>query len=219
MTGPVELYRKLLSAYGPQHWWPAESAFEVIAGAVLTQNTAWRNVERAIDNLKGAEVLSAEGILALPPGRLAGLLRPSGFYRVKSERLRAVCRWLVERHGAAESTPTDALRSSLLAVHGVGDETADAILLYAFGRPVFVVDGYARRLFSRVGLIEGREACSEIKAVVEARLGDEAGHYNEFHALIVEHGKQACRKTPRCARCPIRCGCRHRHATIEVGTT
>ena len=147
------VYRRLLARHGPQHWWPAGTPFEVIVGAVLTQNTAWTNVERAIANLDAAGALSGEGLLALDHERLAALLRPSGYFNVKASRLRAVCAWYVARGGHARLRhwPTRRLRDALLGLHGVGPETADDILLYAFGRPVFVIDAYTRRLFLAAG--------------------------------------------------------------------
>lgn len=209
VTGFDSLYRGLVSVYGPQHWWPAQTTFEIIAGAVLTQNTAWTNVERALLNLREADVMNAGRILDLPEEELSDLLRPSGCYRVKSRRLRAICEWLRVHHrdDRIGECNTGELRRSLLSVHGVGSETADAILLYAFSRPVFVVDAYARRLFSRTGLISGKEACGEIQAQVELALGSATQDYNEFHALIVEHCKHACRKSPRCRDCPVREKC------------
>lgn len=219
MNSAADLYRELFEAYGPQRWWPADTVFEVIAGAVLTQNTAWYNVERALGNLKRAHALSPDAILELPADELGALLRPSGCFRVKTRRLQSVCRWLRDRGGVESigSVPTEALRHSLLRVHGVGEETADAILLYAFGRPVFVVDAYARRLFSRLGLIEGNETYRAIRSKVQSQMGDSAIDYNEFHALIVEHGKRACLKTPRCAGCPIPDGCSFRRESGRVG--
>lgn len=219
MNSTADLYRELFEAYGPQQWWPADTVFEVIAGAVLTQNTAWTNVERALANLRRAKALSPGVILELPADELAELLRPSGCYRVKTRRLRSVCRWLQDRGGLLSigTEPTEALRLSLLQVHGVGEETADAILLYAFGRPVFVVDAYARRLFSRIGLIEGNEPYRAIRSQVQSQMGDSAIDYNEFHALIVEHGKRACLKVPRCAGCPVRDACSFRCESGRVG--
>ncbi|MFC1680911.1 endonuclease III domain-containing protein [Pseudomonadota bacterium] len=211
MTRFDALYRNLFAVYGPQHWWPAQTDFEVIAGAVLTQNTAWTNVEHALLNLRKANALSASRILDLPSEQLSELLRPAGCHTVKSRRLQAVCEWLKcgGGSGRVDALSTSELRSSLLSVHGVGQETADAILLYAYGRPVFIVDTYARRLFSRTGLIRGEESYREIQTEVESSLGSTTQDYNEFHAVIVEHGKQACRKTPRCADCPIRYECRY----------
>ncbi|MDX1594324.1 MAG: endonuclease III domain-containing protein [Gammaproteobacteria bacterium] len=203
------VYRQLLAHHGPQHWWPAETPFEVIVGAVLTQNTAWTNVERAIANLVRSDALDPGALVALPEGRLAELLRPSGYFNVKAARLRAVCRWYLAEggHGRLRRWPTGRLRETLLGLHGVGPETADAILLYAFGRPVFVIDAYARRLFSRLGVIGGREPYETLRAGFEHALGADAALFNEYHALIVAHAKASCRVRPRCAGCCLRRGC------------
>jgi endonuclease-3 related protein len=199
----------LLDAYGPQHWWPGDSAFEVMVGAVLTQNTAWSNVERAIDSLKAAGALSPKVIAALTPERLAALIRPAGYFNVKAKRLQSFCLFLVEAGGepALGTLPTAALRARLLAVHGIGPETADDILLYAFGRPVFVIDAYTRRLFGRLGLATGDEGYEELRIGVERAIGADAAALNELHALIVHHAKVACAKTPRCAGCCLRTTC------------
>lgn len=198
-----EVYEKLFSAYGPRRWWPGDSAFEIMVGAVLTQNTAWINVEKAIANLKRARMLSAKAIIETDPRRLAKLIRPSGYFNVKAKRLRALCRWVVAegglRHLARMST--EELRRALLAVHGIGPETADDILLYAFERPVFVIDAYTRRVFMRLGAIEGREPYETLRRAFEASLGENVPLYNEYHALIVRHGKETCRKRPLCHGC------------------
>ena len=152
----MAVFNALLSAHGPQHWWPGDTPFEIMVGAVLTQNTAWTNVEKAIANLVKHDKLSAAGIVAARKDHLANWLRPSGYFNVKAERLKNFCRWYVEAGGfnALSKLDTDTLRDSLLSVNGVGPETADDILLYAFDRPVFVIDAYTRRLFSRLGLIQ-----------------------------------------------------------------
>ncbi len=195
----------LLDRYGPQGWWPGETPFEVMVGAVLTQNTAWSNVERAIANLKRAGVLSCGAMLALAPEALAALIRPAGYFNVKAVRLQALCRFLVEAGGeaalAARDTP--GLRTALLAVHGVGPETADDILLYAFGRPVFVVDAYTRRIGARLGLVAGDEGYEIIRRTFEAALGPDVAVFNEYHALLVRHAKVHCRPRPRCEGCPL----------------
>jgi endonuclease-3 related protein len=203
------MYRTLYAAYGPQRWWPAQTMFEVIAGAVLTQNTAWTNVEKALSSLAQARALRPDVILEMPQGRLTALLRPSGCYNVKARRLRSVCAWLEEEGGLDRLShlPTHDLRESLLGVHGVGEETADAILLYAFERPVFVVDAYARRLLSRMDIVRGTEPYAEIQKAVASEMGSAARDYNELHALIVEHGKRACGRKPRCAPCILRQQC------------
>lgn len=200
-------YRRLLSAYGPQHWWPAETPFEVMVGAVLTQNTAWGNVEQAIARLKQALELTPEHLLTLTEQQLAEYIRPSGYFNIKARRLRNLCQFIVQQggEGALRQQPTDRLREALLSVNGVGPETADDILLYAFERPVFVIDAYTRRLFSRLGLIEGSEGYEQLRRGVETEFGPDVEAFNEFHALIVRHAKRHCSVRPRCEGCCIRC--------------
>jgi endonuclease-3 related protein len=180
-----------------------------MVGAVLTQNTAWSNVERAIANLKKARVLSARSIVRTRLARLAEWLRPSGYFNVKSKRLHAFCKWLIASGGVCSlrRSPTDALRSALLSVHGIGPETADDILLYAFGRPVFVIDAYTRRLFTRLGAIAGNESYESLRKLFETSLRGGERLYNEYHALIVRHAKDICRPKPRCGDCCLRADC------------
>lgn len=209
------LFNLLLQQYGPQYWWPADSPFEVIVGAVLTQNTAWINVEKAIVNLKSAQVLTAEAIVTAPPRRLANWLKPSGYFKVKAKRLKYVCQWYLDQGGYEKlcQMKTAPLRESLLSVHGVGQETADDILLYAFNRQVFVIDGYTRRLFSRLGLIVGDESYETLRCTVErsfARRKNKARIFNEYHALIVQHGKDICKVKPRCEECYLSAACGRR---------
>ncbi len=203
------VHERLLGHHGPQHWWPGDTPFEIMVGAVLTQNTAWRNVERAIANLIAARAMSARRIVGLPHARLARLLRPAGYFNVKARRLRHFCEWLIALGGvvALGAVDTPALRHDLLGVHGVGPETADDILLYALRRPVFVIDAYTRRLFSRLGLIKGDESYEDLRAGFEAALGADVPLYNEYHALIVRHAKDVCRPRPRCAACCLRRAC------------
>jgi endonuclease-3 related protein len=205
----LAVFNMCLSAYGPQHWWPGDTPFEIMVGAVLTQNTAWTNVEKAIANLVRHERLSAAGILATRKDHLANWLRPSGYFNIKAARLKNFCHWYVEAGGftALSQLDTDALRDALLSVNGVGPETADDILLYAFDRPVFVIDAYTRRLFSRLGFIAGDEAYEDIRLALEDRLGPEVELYNEFHALIVLHAKTVCRVRPLCGDCLLRRRC------------
>lgn len=200
-----QVYHLLLARHGPQHWWPGETPFEVMVGAVLTQNAAWANVERAIANLKATGLLEPEGMLACGPEVLAGALRPSGYFNVKARRLRALCAWILEQGGvvALDTWPTARLRSGLLGVHGVGPETADDILLYAFGRPVFVIDAYTRRLFARLECIDGEEPYERLRALFEQSLNANTEVYNEYHALIVRHAKDICRPRPRCRQCTL----------------
>lgn len=202
-TRIAQVYARLLAANGKQHWWPGDTAFEIMVGAVLTQNTAWTNVERAIANLKEAGVLSPQAVVEAHPRRLAGWLKPSGYFNVKARRLRAMCRWLIGRGGIRKIArlPTQDLRKALLAVHGIGPETADDILLYAFHRPVFVIDAYTRRIFQRLGVIDGNEDYETLRRVFETTLDSDAQLFNEYHALIVVHGKDICRKRPLCENC------------------
>ncbi len=203
------LYRALRAAYGPQDWWPADSPFEVAVGAVLTQNTAWSNVERAIARLKAADVLSCEAILSLPHEVLAEHIRPAGYFNVKAHRLRHLCAFLDAEGGleALAAQPTAALRPRLLAVNGIGPETADDILLYALDRPVFVIDAYTRRLLARQGLACGDEDYESLRAGFERTLPADVALFKEYHALIVEHAKQACRRKPDCGACALVDGC------------
>jgi endonuclease-3 related protein len=202
------VYERLYGHFGPQYWWPGETPFEVMVGAILTQNTAWSNVEKAIANLKANRALSAKAIAVTEHSQLAEWLRPSGYFNIKAERLQSFCRWLLEpgRLRQLEQLDTHALRHALLSVKGVGPETADDMVLYAFGRPVFVIDAYTRRLFSRLGLIAGDEGYEALRAMVEECFGRDAPQvevFNEFHALIVAHAKAFCRKRPLCRGCPL----------------
>lgn len=205
----ASVYRRLLAAYGPQGWWPADTPFEIVVGAVLTQNAAWTNVEYALEHLRAAEALSPEAILALPDERLGALIRPSGYFNVKAARLKAVCRFLVEQGGieALRQWETLALRDAFLGVHGIGRETADDIVLYAFHRPVFVIDAYTRRIFARLGVIDGREGYEELRGAFERALGPRTEMYQEYHGLIVRHAKEACSVRPACDRCCLRRRC------------
>ncbi len=202
-----QVYKRLFEAFGAQRWWPGETQLEVIVGAVLTQNTAWQNVERAIVNLKTAGVLTVQALHEIQQGRLAELIRPSGYFNVKAKRLKAVVEFLSNNGGieGLETAPTVELRRMLLDVNGVGEETADSILLYAFGRPVFVVDAYTKRVFSRLGLLGENTSYSGVQAFFETRLPANPTLYNEYHALIVRLGKDFCKKTrPQCGKCPIK---------------
>jgi len=207
-----DVYRRLLRHYGPQSWWPGETPFEVMVGAVLTQNTSWENVERAIANLRDNAALDPEVIVTTHPKRLASWLRPSGYFNVKTKRLRNFCRWYLAEGGleSLREWPTAPLRRALLGVSGVGPETADDILLYAFGRPVFVIDAYTRRIFARLGTVEGGEDYEVLRALFEERLGRgrrNVAIFNEYHALIVRHAKQACRVRPLCEQCCLAAVC------------
>ena len=203
------LHDRLLERYGGQGWWPADTPFEVVVGAVLTQNAAWTNVEYALANLRAAGALTPGGILALSPRKLGTLIRPSGYYNVKAKRLQSVCRF-VRDHGGVEALAqwgTHELREALLAVHGIGRETADDILLYGFHRPVFVIDAYTRRIFSRLGHFDGGEGYEALRAAFERALPEDPELYKEYHALIVRHAKEACAVKPRCGVCCLRRRC------------
>jgi len=205
-----DLYRRLHARFGPQGWWPGRTPFEVAVGAILTQNAAWTNVEKAIANLRRARALSFRGMRALSERRLAGLVRPSGYYNQKARKLRRFLEWLAGRGGPAGSLkralagPIEEVRASLLSVNGIGPETADSVLLYAGGRPVFVIDAYTRRVLARHGLAGPDEPYEALRARFERNLPASAGLYNEYHALLVRVGKEFCRKRdPRCGDCPL----------------
>ncbi len=205
----MTIYQRLLDAYGHQNWWPADSTFEVMVGAVLTQNTAWSNVEKAIKNLKHSDCLSLDRILASSDDDLAQLIRPSGYFNIKARRLKNLCVWITENGGETklEDIDTVNLRASLLKVNGVGPETADDILLYAFERPVFVVDAYTRRLFTKLGLIEGNEPYEQLRQVFEIELAPDVSLFNQYHALIVRHAKEKCLRSTDCRHCQVE-GCK-----------
>jgi len=214
-VAPVDLlaiYDLLFSAYGPQKWWPAENAIEMIVGAILVQNTAWTNATRAIARLKAADALSFAALDALSEADLAELIRPSGCYRAKARKLKAFATHVIERHGGSLATLFDQtapnLRRELLAIHGIGPETADSIILYGAQKPTFVADSYARRLFARLGAQE-RPTYTSVQAVCRQSLPADTELFNEFHALIVYHAKAHCRAKPRCIGCPLRDVCRH----------
>jgi endonuclease III related protein len=201
-------YRELLVAYGPQGWWPGRTPFEVIVGAILTQNISWKNVEVAISALRRARLLDPCRMRRAPVSKLARLVRPAGYYRQKARKLRAFLAFVEREHrGDLESflrRPAAALRSNLLRIRGIGPETADSIVLYASGRPSFVVDAYTRRVLARHALIRGREPYEDLRGLLQSGLPRSAKVYGEFHALLVRVGKERCRKrAPLCAGCPL----------------
>jgi endonuclease III related protein len=203
-----DYYDTLLRAHGGQNWWPARTRFEVIVGAILTQNTSWTNVERAIVALRREKVLSVRSLEEIPEDVLAELIRSSGYFRQKARKLKAFVHFLRTNYqGSLDKMfriPTEVLREQLLAVHGIGPETADSILLYAGNHPVFVVDAYTRRLLQRHGHAEERDSYEEIRALFERSLPADPALFNEYHALIVHTGKHFCRtKDPRCSECPL----------------
>jgi endonuclease III related protein len=203
----LRVYERLRARFGHAGWWPGESAFEVCVGAILVQNTAWANVERTLESLSRRGRLSFRGLHGLPVSRLAPLLRSSGTFRVKARRLRAFLDFLgSEYEGRVEAMkaerPED-LRRKLLAVHGIGPETADSIALYAASHPLFVVDAYTRRVFGRLGLLRGDESYAEAQRLLMDRLPRDAGLYNDYHAQLVRLAKDHCRPRPRCQECPL----------------
>lgn len=215
----LHIYHTLFAAYGPQGWWPGESAFEVVLGAVLTQNTAWGNVERALENLKAAGVLSLRGLQALKQEELERLLRPSGTYRVKATRVRALLDYLERTYGGnlagLAAGDLEAVRRGLLSVPGIGPETADSILLYAAGRPTFVIDAYTRRLVGRLGLVGGNAPYEKLRAFFMEHLPPDPALYGEYHALIVRHGKEHCRaRRPQCDACPLLLACAYARGAL-----
>lgn len=206
------IYRKLDAAYGNLNWWPADSPFEVAIGAILTQNTNWQNVEKALANLRAAEALAAHKIASLDPDKLEQLIRPSGYFRQKAERLQLFCRYLLKHHGRIEillQQPLERARAELLGLKGIGPETADSILLYAGEHPSFVVDAYTRRIFGRLGLLDGSESYAQIRELFMHSLPPQVALYNQYHALIVEHAKRHCLTRPRCQNCPLAADCRY----------
>ncbi len=207
----VAVYQRLLDHYGPQRWWPAETSFEAIVGALLMQQTSWRNVEVAIQNLKLARLLEVRALARAPVPVIRRHVRVTGLYRTKPARLRAFCRHLLDRSGGDLgryfNRPTDVVRADLLAQPGVGPETADSILLFAGGHPVFVVDAYTERIGTRIGLFRTDEYRT-IQGYFEQRIPRDLATYQEYHALLVRHAKTLCRRTnPMCAGCPIQSLC------------
>ncbi|MBI2870949.1 MAG: endonuclease III domain-containing protein [Candidatus Omnitrophica bacterium] len=201
------IYRRLHQYYGPQHWWPADTPFEVMVGAILTQGTAWRNVERALVNLKHERVLNAERLGKVPPRRLARLIRPAGYFNVKARRLHHFLDYFRRLHGlkiiSMQKASLHNLRSELLSVSGIGKETADSILLYSLNKPIFVVDAYTRRILSRHHAVHPDAGYDTIQNLFHRNVKRRTALYNEFHALFVHLGKDYCRKMPDCRSCPL----------------
>lgn len=218
------LLTTLLNRYGPQGWWPAESRLEMAVGAILVQNTNWRNAARAIDELRRRDLLDAITIVEHPAGEIEEALRPSGFFRQKAARIKRFCRWLILEGGfdALNSRDTWELRRSMLGLNGVGPETADCILLYALQRPLFVADAYARRILGRTGFV-ARASVSDYeltRQAIESQANLDADAFNELHALLVEHGKRACKKhEPLCDQCVLAPRCHHHLSGARVAAT
>lgn len=207
-TPLTSYYHTLYGSLGPQSWWPAKTPFEVIVGAILTQNTNWTNVERAIANLRRERLLSPRAMERVSPAHLASLIRSSGYFRQKAKKLKAFVRFLRDEYSGSLKrmfhTPTAELREKLLSVHGIGPETADSILLYAGAKEIFVVDAYTKRILSRHGWVGDKATYEGMRTLVESHLPRDVSRYNEFHALLVNVGKNWCRpRDPRCSECPL----------------
>lgn len=202
-----KIYEKLRSRFGPRRWWPAETPFEVMVGAVLTQNTSWTNVEKAIFNLKERRLLDPESLNRIPRRKLAGLIKPSGYYNVKAKRLKSLVSFLMRNFkgdiALMRRQDRGTLRKELLLVHGIGPETCDSIMLYALNKPFFVIDAYTKRIFSRCGIVKEGVTYDELQRLFMETLPRSVKLYNEYHALIVQLGKEICRKMPKCNLCPV----------------
>lgn len=203
----LDIFYSLLSAFGPCRWWPGDSPLEVMVGAILTQNTAWRNVERAISNMKERAVLDMDALCVIEEAGLAEIIRPAGFYRLKAGRLKALVKEFHRLYGGlienTRNVPTGQLREQLLAIKGVGPETADSILLYALDRPVFVVDAYTKRFIKNHRVYNGSDDYHEVQLFFTRNLPADLYLFNEFHALIVRLCQRHCKKKPDCTRCPL----------------
>lgn len=204
----MHIYRLLFEKFGPQHWWPADTPFEVMVGAILTQFVSWKNVVQAIDQLKAAGLLSVTGIYAAETGQLEELIRCTRFYKQKAKKLKALCAHIVDKYaGELErflALPKEILREELLSLYGIGPETADSIILYAANQPVFVVDSYTRRIFSRLGIFNPQISYQDMQRYFTAHLVEDVALFNEYHALIDHLGNGIClAKKPLCADCPL----------------
>ena len=217
----LSFYQTLFDAYGPQGWWPGDQdPFVVVVGAILTQTTAWANVERALANLREASLLTPAALLAAPEEELAGVIRPAGYFNAKARKLKVFVETLYARFdGDLErlfALPLAELREALLAVHGIGPETADDIILYAARKPVFVIDAYTRRILSRLGLRPASDDYAGWQALFMDALPPDVALFNEYHALLVRHAKVSCRKLPLCARCVLLASCPTGQAGLQA---
>ncbi|MAJ90952.1 MAG: endonuclease [Legionellales bacterium] len=201
----LKIYHRLFECYGPQNWWPADSPFEVMVGAILTQNTSWSNAEKALNNLKKSDALNIHSILKLTEKELAKLIKPSGYFNIKSKRLKNYVTWFEKegRFNCLNKLDDNILRERLLNVNGIGPETADDILLYAFERPVFVIDAYTRRLLKSMKMIDGAESYEKLRFFFESSLSADIGLFKEYHALIVRHAKEKCTHLKNCRHCIV----------------
>ena len=208
----LNIYHRLMARYGPQYWWPAPEPFEVIVGAILTQSAAWRNVEKAIANLKAAKALSPEALRRLSLSEVATLIYPCGYYNAKALKLKSLASWLGKYYDDDLNRlficNTDHLRQQLLSIHGIGQETTDSIILYAAHKPVFVIDAYTRRIINRIGLTPDSNSYIAYQALFMDNLPGDAGVFNEYHALLVCLAKDVCRSRPLCQQCCLNSICR-----------
>ena len=200
-----DIYSRLLQCYGSQHWWPADEPFEVMVGAILTQSAAWLNVEKAITNLKAARALSPQALRRFGLAEIATLIRPCGYYNAKARKLKSLAHWLGEycndNLNKLFANSTDQLRQQLLSVYGIGQETADSIILYAANKPIFVIDAYTRRIINRIGLAPDSNSYTAYQSLFMDNLPADVGLFNEYHALLVCLGKNVCRTRPLCQQC------------------
>jgi endonuclease III related protein len=206
----TRIYNTLLKTYGPQHWWPGDTPFEISIGAILTQNVSWKNVEMAIKKLKENDILNPIPLHSTPNSIIAPLIKSTGYYNQKAIKINNFLDWFIKYNysfGKLKRMETSALRKELLSVNGVGPETADSILLYAVVKKIFVIDAYTRRIFERLGFLAGKESYSEIQELFHEKFKGDIQDYNEYHALIVIHGKDVCRKKPLCEVCCLRRYC------------
>ncbi|MFC2010873.1 endonuclease III domain-containing protein [Chloroflexota bacterium] len=214
------IYNRLKGCYGPQHWWPAESPFEVMVGAILTQSAAWINVAKAIDNLKAAKALSPQELRRLSLSELANLIHPCGYYNSKAHKLKSLVQWLGEYYNdnlnKLFANSTGQLRQQLLSVYGIGQETADSIILYAANKPIFVIDAYTRRIINRLGMTPDSNSYTDYQTLFMDNLPTDAGLFNEYHALLVCLGKNTCRKRPLCQQCCLQNICHFRSLPNSV---
>ena len=206
------IYHQLIDCYGPQHWWPAQEPFEIMVGAILTQSAAWGNVEKAIVNLKAAGALSPKALRRLSRSEVAKLIHPSGYYNAKALKLNSLAHWLGEYYNddlkKLFANNTDYLRQQLLSIHGIGQETADSITLYAASKPIFVIDAYTRRIINRIGLAPDSNSYTAYQTLFMHNLLTDVRLFNEFHALLVCLGKNVCRNRPLCHQCCLNNICR-----------
>ena len=201
------MYKKLYASFGPQHWWPGETPFEIAVGAILTQNTNWGNVEKAIVNLKDADVLKPAALHDMSHERLAALIRPAGYFNIKAKRLKNFIGLLInEYHGSMSGMKQEdfnSVRKSLLSVNGIGPETADSIILYALEKPVFVIDAYTKRVLSRHNILDHDASYEEFQSLFQSKLKEDISLFSEYHALFVRLAKENCRTKPVCTGCPL----------------